>query len=157
MDLVRRFTPDLVDRALAEWQWLPDLVGKQPMATSAFGDVFLRANDGVWFLDTVEGTLTREWDSPEALQAQLNTADGQDRFLLAGLATAAFATGLAPDESEVLGFKIAPVLGGAFEPENVEVIDLVVSLSIAGQVHRQVKDLPRGTSIAGFAVGGDEQ
>ena len=155
MDLVRRFTPDLVARALADWQWLPDLVGKQPMVTSAFG-VFLRANDGVWFLDTVEGTLTRERDSPEALQAQLNTAAGQDRFLLAGSATAAFATGLAPDESEVLGFKIAPVLGGAFEPANVEVSDLIVSPSIAGQVHRQAKDLPPRTSIAGFAVGGDE-
>jgi hypothetical protein len=152
MDLIRRFSPDLLSEALADWQWLTELAGKQPLITSAFGDVFLQGNDGVWFLDTVEGKLSREWDDPAALQEQLNTVEGQDRYLMAGLAVAAFNTGLLPGDRQVLSFKIAPVLGGSFELQNIEVRHLIVTLSIAGQIHQQVKDLPPGSSISGIRV-----
>ena len=156
MDLIRRFPPDLLSRALRDWEWIPALVGKTPMVTSAFGDVFLNADDGVWFLDTVEGILSREWDNPRSLQDELNTVDGQDRFLMTGLAQAAFSQGLAPQDGQVLSFKIAPVLGGAFEPANIEVSDLAVALCITGQIHRQLKDLPPGTPIRGFTVDGQQ-
>jgi hypothetical protein len=106
----------------------------------------------VWFLDTVEGKLSREWDSPTSLQAQLNTVDGQDRYLMAGLAVAAFDSGLLPDDRQVLSFKVAPVLGGSFELQNIEVSDLAVTLSIAGQIHQQIKDLPPGTPISGIHI-----
>jgi hypothetical protein len=152
MDLIRRFSPDLLSKALTDWQWLADLAGKQPIVTSAFGDVFLQGDDGVWFLDTVEGKLSREWDSPTSLQAQLNTVDGQDRYLMAGLAVAAFDSGLLPDDRQVLSFKVAPVLGGSFELQNIEVSDLMVTLSIAGQIHQQIKDLPPGTPISGIHI-----
>jgi hypothetical protein len=155
MDLVRRFPPALITRALEDWAWLPGIESMIPLATSAFGDVFLEGEDAVWFLDTIEGKLTREWEDTTSLQEALNTADGQARFLLDGLAEAAYARGVRPDPEQVLSFKIAPVLGGAFKPDNIEVTDLVVSLSISGQLHRQVKDLPPGTRISGFTI--DEQ
>jgi hypothetical protein len=53
MDLLRRFSPDLLSEALTDWQWLTEIAGKRPLATSAFGDVFLQGDGGVWFLDTV--------------------------------------------------------------------------------------------------------
>jgi hypothetical protein len=152
MDLIRHFSPDLLSEALTDWQWLADLAGKQPLITSAFGDVFLQGEDGVWFLDTVEGKLSREWDSPGSLQAQLNTAAGQDRYLMASLAVAASNTGLVPGDRQVLSFKVPPVLGGFFEPQNIEVSDLIVTLSIAGQIHQQIKDLPPGTPISGIQI-----
>lgn len=152
MDLTRRFPAELLARGLADWDWLPDRAGKTPIVTSSFGDVFLQGDDGVWFLDTIEGRLSREWDTTAALQEQLNTAEAQDKFLLGGLAEAAFRSGLVPDDRQILSFKIAPVLGGQFELANVEVMDLVVALSIGGQIHRQVKDLPPGTTISGFTL-----
>lgn len=155
MQLIRRFPADLLARALQDWQWLIGLAGKTPIVTSAFGDVFLQGEDGVWFLDTLEGSLSREWESAIALQQQLNTDEGQDRFLLGGLVEAASRSGLAPGDGQILSFTIAPVLGGQIDVTNVEVTDLVVALSIAGQLHRQVKDLPPGTSISGFALEGD--
>src|SRR5258708_24536068 len=100
MDLIRHFSPDLLSEALTDWQWLTELAGKRPLATSAFGDVFLQGDDGVWFLDTVEGKLSREWDSPGSLHAQLNTAAGQDRYLMAGLAVAAPNTRLGPGDRQ---------------------------------------------------------
>jgi hypothetical protein len=152
MDLIRRFSPELLSEALSDWQWLAELAGKRALVTSAFGDVFLQGDDGVWFLDTVEGKLSREWDSPGSLQAQLNTAAGQDRYLLAGLCVAASSAGLVPGDLQVLSFRVPPVLGGSFEPQNIEVSDLIVALSVAGQIHRQVKDLPPGTAISGIQI-----
>ncbi len=42
MELTRRFSSDAYANALQAWAWVPDgLVGKAPLFTSAFGDVFL--------------------------------------------------------------------------------------------------------------------
>lgn len=156
MDLIRQFPAEVLTEALQDWLWLRDLAELAPLAVSPFGDVILYAPDGVWFLDTIEGTVTREWDHPAALQDALNTLEGQDRYLLLGLLQQATDAGLEPDDSQVLSFKVPPMLGGAFEVDNIEVADLSVTLSIGGQVHRQIKDLPPGTKISGFTVEGDD-
>ena len=88
MELTRSFSADQFARALESWDWA-DIQGKQPLFTSPFGDVFFQAQDGFWFLDQLEGTLTMPWPDADALQADLNTAEGQDRYLMAGLAFAA--------------------------------------------------------------------
>ncbi|WP_146132852.1 T6SS immunity protein Tdi1 domain-containing protein [Knoellia remsis] len=155
MELIRRFPEQMLRSALADWAWVGDLDGGTPIATSAFGDVFLQRDDGVWYLDLVEGTFTRQWDSPEELQSALNTPEGQDRFLLAGLVSAAAERGLEPGPSEVLSFTVLPALGGALDVSNLEVADLDVALSMAGQLQRQVKDLPEGTAITGVSIGDD--
>jgi hypothetical protein len=114
--------------------------------------VFFRAADGFWYLDTVEATITRRWATADELKATLNTREGQDRYLLAGLAAGAERQGIVPTAAQVYGYKIAPVLGGESSVGNVEVIDFVVSVSILGQLHRQVQALPPGTKISGFIV-----
>jgi hypothetical protein len=58
--------------------------------------VVFQAEDGIWFLDTLEGSLTQIWDSTGALKTDLATASGQDRYLLAGLAIGAEHQGLIP-------------------------------------------------------------
>jgi hypothetical protein len=67
--------------------------------------------DGIWFLDTLQGSLTRTWDGVGALKEDLATAGGQDRYLLAGLAIGAEYQGLIPAPGQVYGFKTPPVLG----------------------------------------------
>lgn len=91
---------------LESWDWA-DIQGKQPLFTSPFGDVFFQAQDGFWFLDLLEGTLARPWSDADALQAELNTAAGQDRYLMAGLAFAAERQGIIPSARQVLSFKVA--------------------------------------------------
>src|SRR5689334_11555383 len=88
MELTRSFSADQFARALGSWDWV-DIQGKQPLFTSPFGDVFFQAQDGFWFLDLLEGTLTRPWPDADALRAELDTAVGQDRAYthLASLAT----------------------------------------------------------------------
>ncbi len=151
MGLTKSFSPDQFHRALESWQWL-GVEDKSPIFTSLFGDVFFQSRDGFWLLDTLEATLTRPWASTGELRATLGTTDGQDRFLLAGLAASAERQGIIPTAAQVYGFKIAPVLGGKIGIGNVEAIDFVVSLNILGQLHEQVRNLPPGTRISEFTI-----
>lgn len=137
--------------ALESWAFL-DLVGKEPVFASTVGDVFLRADDGFWWLDTLDGKLSRPWRDLVALRADLDSADGQDQYLLAGLARAAERRGIVPAADEVYDFQHPPVLGGEVDLDNIGTAGFVVSVNIAGQIHGQVRDLPPGTPISGITV-----
>jgi hypothetical protein len=153
MEMTRSFTPEQFAQGLESWQWAS--VGtKTPLFTSPFGDVFFRAEDGFWWLDTLRGSLTRAWANADTLKADLATASGQDRYLLAGLAFEAERQGLIPAASQVYGFKTPPALGGALDIGNVEPTDFVVSLNLAGQIHEQIRNLPPGTRISGLTING---
>jgi len=82
----------------------------------------------------------------------LNTAEGQDRYLLAGLAQAAEQRGLGLAADQIYQFEHPRVLGGEVSPDNLGVIDFVVGLNIAGQIHEQVRDLPPGTPVSGITI-----
>ncbi len=131
MDPIRNFSPDQFSRALESWDWI-GIGDKDPVFTSPFGDVFFRAADGFWWLDTIEAALSRPRATAEELKAALNTAEGQDRYLLAGLAASAERQGIVPTAAQVYGFKVAPVLGGEIGLSNIEAIDFVVSINILG-------------------------
>lgn len=152
MELIRRFAPAQYAAALESWAWLGDLEGKQVVFASAFGDLFLQGADGFWFLDTVDGTLSRRWADAQSLQTEINTREVQDQYLMLGFVETADRAGLRPEPHEVLAFSVPPVLGGPMSFENVEVADFVVTLNVAGQIHEQVKDLPPGTKVAGINV-----
>jgi hypothetical protein len=151
MQLTKTFSQENYGRALESWSWL-DLEGKAPLCTSLFGDVFLGSNDGVWFLDSIGGSLTRVWDDPAALRADLGNHEAQDRYLLAGLAFAAERAGKVLGPDEVYDLAPPPVLGGTFDVEHVTIADFVVTLNIAGQLHEQIRNLPPGTPISGFTI-----
>jgi hypothetical protein len=151
MELTRTFTDEQYAHALESWTFL-DLDGKAPVFTSPFGDVFFQAADGFWYLDTLEGTLTRPWASADELRDELNTEDGQDQYLLAGLVFGAAQQGVVPSGDQVYSFAHPPQLGGELTLDNVEVMDFVVSLNILGQIHSQIRDLPPGTPISGITL-----
>ena len=118
MELTRSFTADQFARALESWDWA-DIQGKQPLFTSPFGDVFFQAQDGFWFLDLLEGTLTRPWSDADALQAELNTARGRTGTSWPGWRSRPNARASSASARQVLSFKVAPVLGAAIAVENM--------------------------------------
>ncbi|MDF9716182.1 DUF1851 domain-containing protein [Nocardioides sp. ChNu-153] len=137
VELLRPATSDDV-RGLADWTWLPGLVDQRPLLVTAFADVVLAGDDGLWFLSTVEGSLERCWADLDDLRAALDDVEAQDRFLHAWLVEGAARRGLEPGPGQSYAFTVAPVLGGAFTAANVQVLDSVVALSLNGQLHRQV-------------------
>ena len=83
------------------------------------------------------------------LQAAINTREVQDEYLLAHLVRA---TELEPGPEQVLSFRIPPVLGGELSVANIELADFVVSVSVAGQIHEQVRALPPGTPVTDIRI-----
>ncbi|SDL25507.1 protein of unknown function [Arthrobacter sp. ov407] len=151
MEPIRRFSPGNYAAALESWSFL-DLSGKQPLFTSPFGDLFFQSEDGFWFLDLLAGELSRHWQTESEFSNSLNSPNGQDEYLMIGLASEAERTGMRPSEDEVYNFRVLPALGGAVEVSNVELCDFIVAVNLAAQIHHQIKDLPPGTPISGISL-----
>jgi len=140
-----------VNRALESWDWLP-IQSKVPFSITAFGDVFLESSEGIWFLDSLEGTLTKVAETREELQSILSSEEMQDHYLMAGFVIRANNEGMRLGQNECYEFKIPPVLSGPIEFDNIEVQNFVVALHIRGQIHKQAEELPPGTIISEFKV-----
>ncbi len=125
-------------QGLEAWNWL-DLGGMTPVAVTAFGDVFFVAITGIWFLDRMEGALTRICGSREELATILQSDEGKNHYLLAGFVQRAEREGMALDPGECYDFAVAPVLGGKMGFENVQKRNLVMALSAAGHLHGQMR------------------
>lgn len=122
MELTKAFSAAQHRDALEAWEWI-GLDGKTPLCSSLFGDTILRAGDGFWFLDVIAGSLEHAWVDKAAMEAELATDQGQDKWLLGGLAMAAEKRGIALTEGQVYDFTRPPALGGTFEVENVSPMD----------------------------------
>jgi hypothetical protein len=143
-------TPEDVVRALDGWKWI-GLEGLTVIAVSAFGEIFFRAdNQEIHHLDTIEGRLVRVAPSLSAFAAGLQETDRRDELLLGGVVLAARSRGLVLDPKECYDYRIAPILGGQMDIDQIEKMSFVVKLHMTGQIHEQVKDLPPGTPINSF-------
>lgn len=146
--LLRRYPGDLLARGLSDWDWLSDLKSRGVLFGSPFGDLFLQDGQGIWFLDTMEGTLNHDWPHPDGCRHKLNTPDGQNRYLMAGLAHAAFDAGLVPNRYQALCFITHPAIGGAFAVDNLELRDVDDVLAISGQLHKLLRELPDDADLS---------
>jgi hypothetical protein len=136
---------------LEDWRWL---VGStpRPILIAALGDAFLQESDGsIWWLDVGTGKFHKVAESGDEFK-QVMAANVNDWFVpqLVGDLLASGAT-LGPNEC--FSFKKPPVLGGEYNPENMEPTNLCVHFSILGQIHRQVRDLPDGTPVNSIKIG----
>lgn len=139
MDLTRTTTRQQYARALSTWGWA-GVERKVPLFMSLFGDVVLESHDGYWWLDSVRGVLVKPWETIESMEADLQSARGQAQFLRSRLVLDAELHGLLPDEGELYGFTVAPVLGGAMHVDNLEVMELTLRLHLSGQLHAWVRN-----------------
>jgi hypothetical protein len=138
------------EQLLEDWMWLL----KEPhdlLFVTKMGDAFLRAQtESVVFLDTLEGDV--KTIAPDERSFNLRWSAGDldwslfNPDMIASLESRGM--GLGPDEC--YSYQLPPVVGGVLESSNVHVVNLLLHFSIAGQLHRQVRDLPNGARIAGF-------
>ena len=138
-------TPDAteLDRGLEAWHWV-GLEDKTPVAVTAFGDVFFVALTGIWFLDTVEGALTRVCGSRQELAAILESDKGKNHYLLAGLVQKAVREGMSLNAGECYAFTVAPVLGGEISYANIQKRSLVEALHTTGEIHQKLRNATSG-------------
>ena len=140
---------EAVGRALDSWRWLP-IEGRTPVLVTAFGDIFFEGNDGIWFLDTLEGTLEKVCVTREELSGILASEEAEDRYCLAGFVERAHREGMVLGDAQCYDFTLHPVVGGKIEYSNIQPRDFVLAVHIAGQLHEHVRDLPPGIKISHF-------
>jgi len=144
--------------ALSDWKWLTGR-GARPLLLTAMGDLFLHRppgllrRSGVFLLDTYEGTFEQVAPDYETLKELLERDDLVSRWLRPVLVKQLKDCQLVLEEGQCYSPKVLPVLGGKMDTANFAATDWEVHLSITGQIHRQVKDLPPGTPIKGFTIG----
>ena len=145
------------DRAalLADWEWL---IGphRLPILISALGHAFVQdTGDGtVHQLDTVFGDVEQVAASEDELRALLGEREFVVERLTAQLVADLRNAGLVLGPHQVYAFSTPPALGGEVAVENAEIADLEVHLSLMGQLHRQIADLPEGTPISEIRLEG---
>lgn len=140
-------------KSYKDWAWLLGNVHIKPLMITKFGDLFYQTVNGeVYFLDTIEGTDSYICSSNEEFVKFINEKENIEHYLFSNLVYDLINQGKVPAAHQCYSYKVLPVLGGQIGIENVEIMDAVVSISITGQVHRQVRDLPEGTVIKGFKL-----
>ena len=130
-----------------DWTWL---IGedKTPIMASSIGDLFLSDTDGkVHWLDIGAGVITLVADGVEDFKEKLKDEALVNELFMVDVIAELKATGINLKKGQIYSYKKLPVLGGDYSAENFEAIDMEVHFSFAGQIHRQVKDLPDGTKI----------
>lgn len=132
---------------LADWEWAMESL-MLPVLVTAMGDVFAQSDSGeVCFIDVVGGEVIPVCDSSEAFEEALDDDEFIDEFFYPERVQELIAAGLKLGGRLVYSHKLPLVVGGEDEATNFETTDAVVHVSVHGQIHRQVQDLPDGAPI----------
>lgn len=150
--LIREFAPDAYDFALSSWSWI-GTGDKTPRFASCFGDMFLESLDGWWFLDTVEGTLERRWNTMDAMFADLQGSDGRAEYLLEETLNAALEQGLRLGDDEVFAFLPPPAVTGTMSVDSLAPLRFAIAANLAGRIHGELNGVqPDAGASALFAA-----
>ena len=141
-----------LDTLLSDWEWaMPEPL--RPVLLTAMGDVFAQGNSGsVYFVDVVDGSIRLVADDGESFEQLLRNNQFVTDHMFPARVVEFRKAGLTLEPTQVYSHKQLLVLGGADDLENVETTDVSVHVSIHGQIHFQVKDLPNGTPISAFKI-----
>ena len=132
---------------LESWHWL---IGndKTPVLISSIGDVFLEdKNEKYYWLNVGEGIIEKVAENKTEFRDKLNNNEIVSEWFLVELVAELIKLGMVLTPNKLYGYKKLPILGGKYEPENFELTDIEVHFELSGQIHRQVKDLPKGTKV----------
>lgn len=140
-----RADDSLLEALRNSWSWA-FATPKRVLACNRFGNALVELIDGtVWRVCPED--LTAEKVAASAADAALlreNEEFQLDWSVGAWVKTAESTLGPLA-EGQCYGFKVWPVLGGAYAAENMTIKSLTEWLAVSGAVGRQVKDLPDGS------------
>lgn len=127
---------------LAEWSWRVP-ARDTPLFISAFGDwTFGNLDGSLWVLSVLEGSYVQVARDATEYNTLNKSAEWLEEVFIAGWLPIAAGHGLAPEKDQCLGWRLHPLLGGAFEAKNLQLFDMTVYQSLMGQLHRQLRQRP---------------
>ena len=141
------------DQLLSDWAWM---VGSSrlPILLTASGDAFLqdKANGSISVLDVAAGELIPVAKSLGEFQRLLADRTFVLNHFAVEMVSDLRRSGRLLGPGQIYSFRKPPILGGEYTLENIEVTDIEVHFSIAGQLHKQVHGRAPGTPVGGAAI-----
>lgn len=134
-------------RLLASWAWL--LPRELTVwVVNRFGDLFVVLDDGsVWRLDLGAGTFEKTAADRDEFCDHIDEGDNADTWLLVPLVDRLVAAGKVLSPGRCYGFRIPPVVGGAYSVDNINPLPVAEVYGWSGSFHEQIRDLPDGAEI----------
>jgi hypothetical protein len=134
-------------KLVENWVWL---IGsdKHPIIVTNIGDMFLKdEQEHVYWLNAGEGDINKVADSISSFEEMLLDEELVDEWFLPQLEKEIKESGLELADGKLFGYKKLPILGGDYAVENFKLTDVVAHFQLAGEIHRQIADLPEGTPV----------
>jgi Domain of unknown function (DUF1851) len=130
-----------------EWAWLLGPTWT-PILFSAIGDVFfVLPAQTVWWLSTATGELEQVAQNQAAFMEALKT-DRIDEWFLPGLVEALMENGHVLAADQCYSYLVFPVFAqGSFSVENMFCLSLKEHFRVSGEIHRQIRSSPDGSSV----------
>lgn len=140
-------------RLLSTWSWLLNRPFTVQLG-NRFGDLFITWQDGsVHLLDVGSGVLEKVAPSVGEFDARLREPGRAEQWFLTPLVDALKSAGQVPGPDQCYSYRMLPVFGGEYVPENVVIRDLSEHYAAFGPIHERIKDLPDGTPVT-FRIDG---
>jgi hypothetical protein len=129
------------------WRWMiPEM--HQPLFVTALGDLFLKDAAGqVLWLDMGIGSLQPVAANLTEFQEAATQPDNSTLWFGEKLVDELRASGKVLGPGECYSYIQLPMLGGAFDPANFRIYDVVTHFRVWGPIHEQLRDLPDGSSV----------
>lgn len=138
--------------ALRFWTWAIDRP-VTPLLMTKFGDWFLKDKEGsVHRLSVLDASFERVALTEKEFHQLREEDDQLIEWFWDGLAYSLYESGVTPTATQAFGFKVAPVLGGAFKQENIYLVEMMGYQLWLGQLHQQLSQLEPGTAIDSIDV-----
>jgi hypothetical protein len=133
---------------LDDWTWLlgPE---KSPLLLTVSGDAFVLdvRDETVHFLNVSAGEVFQIAQTREAFKALLDDPAFVEEYLCLHFVEHLRARGMVLKRNEIYSYRLPLSLGGEVSADNIDMVDAEVHFSIAGQIARQIADLPEGAPI----------
>ena len=147
-------SPSCVDceALLGDWDWaMPEPL--VPVLLTVMGDVFAEGLSGsVYFVDVVGGIISQVSADSTEFQRLLRNPGFVTEKLFPSRIVRFQDAGMALPPNHVFSHKKPLVLGGEDSLDNIEAADIALHVSIHGQIHHRVKDLPEGTPVGDIRI-----
>lgn len=146
-DLTVKFNGDISERLTENWTWL---IGKDKkvLLVSAIGDMFLTdSNKKVYWLDVGVGELKLVAGGLQDFEEKLKNIDQVNEWFMIDLITVLRLSGIKLKDGQLYSYKKLPIIGGDYASDNFVPLDIEEHFGYTGDIHKQIKNLPDGTTV----------
>jgi len=146
-DLTVKFNNDTSDKLTENWTWLIG-TDKKVFLVSTVGDMFLTdSNERIYWLDVGGGELKLVADAIEDFQEKLKDVEQVNEWFMIDLATELRHSENKLKDGQLYSYYRLPIMGGNYTVDNFAPLSIEEHFRYLGEIHKQIKDLPDGTTV----------